>query len=170
MEFWNKSFEIPPKVGAPLVCIPSHILNVYERRKKAVQTQCKWNFHFSAPKMCAVQIWPEWPIYSCTLNTLAIEVSGKIRKVKNAFFIINYSFIVCRTWPWILHFAPVIMSAIKVINKLRYYQVLLCLNRNFSPPVGFFLAPAEGWRALRAHRWFWRTDKRDGRTDRRRTS
>ena len=28
---------------------------------KAFQTQSKWTFHFSSPKMCAVPIWPEWP-------------------------------------------------------------------------------------------------------------
>ena len=37
------------------------------------------------------------------------------------------------------------------------------LTRKFSPPTGgFFLAPAEGWRALRAQRWFSRTK---GQTD-----
>ena len=44
---------------------------------------------------------------------------------------------------------------------------VLYITRKFSPPTaGFFLAPAEGWRALRAQRWFWRTNGRtDGRMD-----
>ena len=48
----------------------------------------------------------------------------------------------------------------------EFVKTNIILTNKFSPPTGgFFLAPAEAWRALRAQRWIWRTDgQTDGRT------
>ena len=49
-------------------------------------------------------------------------------------------------------------------NKLDIKLSYNIITRKFSPPTRFFLAPAEGWRALRTQRWFWQTNKQtDGR-------
>ena len=62
------------------------------------------------------------------------------------------------------------MSVEMVVSRFQNFlpsHQIISKTYKFSPPTGgFFLVPAEGWRALRAQRWFWRTNgQMDGRTD-----